>query len=282
MILSDIQARLEQIGTRNDEDVPIAESLLLIGSMNTDEIDLDPYRAHIKELHRALDLEIEKHPIGDQPVLEYRMQRLNTVLIDQYGYTGDTNEDNYDDPDKINLLDVIDRRCGISVALGVLYIELALKQRWAITGLNFPGHFLMRLEDGTHRRIFDPFYPNEEMDAGKLRQLLKTVLGPRAELNHEYYNPVTRREVILRFCNNRKTRLITQEDYARAMQMVTQELWVAPHEPRLYFDAGMISIRSERFAQAIAYLQKFIQISSDTKTISEAQTMIRALQRRLT
>jgi regulator of sirC expression with transglutaminase-like and TPR domain len=282
MPVPDIQAKLEQIGTRSDEDVPITETLLLLGKAHYDEVDLDPYRAHIKELHHALGLEIEKNPIGEQPLLEYRIQRLKAVLVDQFGYHGEFNEDRYDDPDKINMLDVIDRRCGIPVALGALYIELAEKQRWGVYGMNFPGHFLFQLKNGVQSRIIDPFYPNEEMDAGKMRQLLKVVVGPSSELNHEYYLPITRREIILRFCNNRKTRLITQEEYARAMQMIVQELWIAPNEPRLYYDAGIVSIRLERLLHAIAYLEKFVKISRDLKTVREIEILIRGLQRQLT
>ena len=186
MHLSDIQARLKQIGTRGDEHVPLLETLLLLGAMNWQEIDLDPYRAHIEELHHALGDEILANPIKDgQSVLQWRLDRLNTVLVDQYGYHPDTDTDNYDDPDKVNLLDIIDRRSGVPLALGVLYMDLAEHQKWPVTGLNFPGHFLMRFDEGAQRHIVDPFHPNEMVDAGKLRQLLKSVLGPRAELHHD-------------------------------------------------------------------------------------------------
>lgn len=283
MYLKNIQTRLKQIGTREDHDVPMAETLLLLGALiYSEEIDLDPYRTHIEELHHALALEIQNHPQGNENLLNWRLNRLNAVLLDQFGYHGDFNQDNYDDPDKINMLDVIDRRSGIPVAIGVLYIELCERQKWAVSGLNFPGHFLLRLEDGAHRNIVDPFHSGEEMDAGKLRQLLKNILGPKAELHHDYYTAVTHRDVILRFCNNRKTRLITQGDYARAFQNITYEMWIAPNEPRLWFEAGVICIKLERLIQAIDFLKEFVQSSSDVKTISEAQSMIRALQRQLT
>ena len=279
---SDIQTRLEQIGTRADPDVPVIETLLLIGALNSvEEIDLDPYRAHIKELHHALDLEIEKKPAPSENILEYRINLLRSILVDEFGYHGEEFDDYYSDPDKTNMLDVIDRRSGISVAIGALYLDLAEKRKWKAFGLNFPKHFLFQLEEGPKRRIVDPFYPKDEMDAGKMRQLAKAVIGPAAELSHDYYTDVSHREIILRFCNHRKTRLIAQEDYTRAMQMLTQELWVAPHEPRLYFDAGMIAIRMDRLPQAVTYLEKYVKISKDSKTSKEAQTLIRSLQRQL-
>ncbi len=281
MHLATIQSRLKEIGTLPDKDVPIAETLLLLGALELEGTSLNSYQDHIQELHDALATQIEQNPIGDESELEYRLNRLNAVLVDQYGYTGDLELDNHDDPDKINFLYVIDRRLGIPVALGALYIELARKQNWDISGLNFPGHFIFQLENGVQRCMVDPFSPSHTLDAGRLRNLLKETFGPRADLHHDYYTPISTRTVILRFCNNRKSRLITQGDYTRALQMVTHELWLAPEEPRLYFDAGVISIKLDRLVQAIEYLQEFVQLSNDVKTISEARDMIRALQRRL-
>ena len=65
------------------------------------------------------------------------------------------------------------------------------------------------------------------------------------------------------------------------MQVVTRELWLAPNEPRLYFDAGVIIAKLEQIGQAIAYLQKFIEISKDTATVAQAQTMLNVFRRNL-
>lgn len=282
MHLSDIQARLKQIGTRSDENIPLLETLLLLGAASWQEIDLDAYRTHLEDLHHALAMEIEAHPPREaQPIIPWRLERLQAVLVTQFGYHPDIDQDNYDDPDKVNLLDIIDRRRGVSVALGVLYMDLAERRKWPVAGLNFPGHFLMRFDDGPQRYIVDPFTPHEMMDAGKLRQLLKATLGPKAELNHDYYRAVTHRDVILRFCNKRKTRQITHEDYVGALQTITHESWIAPGEPRLFYETGVICIRLQKFQQALDNLQQFVELSHDAQSISEAHDMIRALQRRL-
>jgi regulator of sirC expression with transglutaminase-like and TPR domain len=282
MHLADVQARLKKIGTLPEKDVPIAETLLLLGALDLEGAEIASYQAHLQEMHEALLDYIKQNPkTADESELDYRLKCLNTIIIDEFGYRPEIDYDSYDDPDKINFLQVIDKRSGIPIALGTLYMQLARNQGWDISGLNFPGHFLFRLEDGVQHAIIDPFQPQQPIGAGQLRNLLKKILGERAELHHEYYNPVTIRHVVLRFCNKRKTRLITQGDYTRALKMVTHELWVAPEEPRLYFDAGVISIKVDRLIQAIEYLQEFVQMSNDAKTVSEAYNMIRALQRKL-
>jgi regulator of sirC expression with transglutaminase-like and TPR domain len=269
------KARLLDIGHMPDDAMPLVETLLLIGGA-----DLSDYNAHIHELHDALASEIIGHPFTEEgSILNWRLDRLNAVLRGRFGYHGD--HEGYDVPENINMATVIDRRCGIPVALGVLYMELAKKQDWPIYGLNFPGHFFLRLDQGAHRLIFDPFESGAEMNAVDLRATLKKILGARAELHHDYYNTVSQRDIALRFCNNRKTRLISAGSYQEALDITEQELWFAPDEPRLYYDAGVLSTKVDHVRDAIHYLEEFIQRSHDVRTVSEAHEMIRGLQRLL-
>src|SRR3546814_18868046 len=79
-----------------------------------------------------------------------------------------------------DMMRVIDRRRGLPVALGILYLHGARAQGWPICGLNFPGHFLLRLDLGAERTIIDPFHGGETRDAAALRALLKTMAGEAA------------------------------------------------------------------------------------------------------
>lgn len=127
--------------------------------------------------------------------------------------------------------------------------------------------------------IVDPFYDGNALDAGKLRALIKKILGPRAELHHHYYDTITPRAIVLSFYNLRKIRLVAQGDYKRALQTITRQMWVAPDESRLYFDAGVICMKTGALEKALEHLQEFVARSSDAPTVSEAQDMIRSLHR---
>src|SRR3546814_10733859 len=98
---------------------------------------------------------------------------------------------------------VIDRRRGLPVSLGILYLHGARAQGWPICGLNFPGHFLLRLDLGAQRSIIDPFNGGETRDAAALRALLKTMAGEAAELPPEHTRPVRCRDDLLRLQHNR-------------------------------------------------------------------------------
>ena len=279
MSVDDLEHKLKEFGTRDDSDVPLIASLLMLGALEASGKDTAPYSQHIADLHEALKKECEDVPFTDGDILHWRLARLNAVLRTQFSYEADQND--YDEPDFINLLTVIDRRKGIPVALGVLYLDLAAYMDWPAYGLNFPGHFLIRLEQGGNRIIVDPFHGGMAVNASDIRQLIKTILGPRAELHHNYYDAVTSRDVILRFYNNRKTRFITRGQYTEALETLTHQLWIAPSEPRLYFEAGVLSTKLGHIQGAMDNLNEFIQMSDDARTVSEARDMLRGLQRLL-
>ena len=58
---------------------------------------------------------------------------------------------------------------------------------WDAVGLNFPDHFLIRIEFNGRRIIIDPFNSGSVVTVPRLRELTKSKLGPTAELKPEYY-----------------------------------------------------------------------------------------------
>lgn len=168
-----------------------------------------------------------------------RRDALSRVLHDEFGYAGD--RQSYDDLQNANLMRVIDRRKGLPIALGILHIHCGRAQGWDICGLNFPGHFLVRLEDGGQRMILDPFAGGREVDVAGLRDLLKATLGPDAELGPAHYAPAGNRDILIRLQNNRKIRLIKAERFADALAAVEDMLLFAPGEDSLWHEAGLLN-----------------------------------------
>src|SRR5437763_12610027 len=71
---------------------------------------------------------------------------LSTLMVGRFGYDGDRLS--YDNPNNADLMSVIDRRRGLPVALGILYIHAARAAGLKAVGLSLPGHFLLRIETG--------------------------------------------------------------------------------------------------------------------------------------
>ena len=186
--------------------------------------------------------------------LERRRRHLNAVLFDAHGYAGDA--ETYDAPENANLLQVIDRRVGLPVSLGILYIQAARAQGWVVDGLAFPGHFLVRMDEGDRRVIVDPFHWGQLLEADHLRGLLKQFRGADAELEPSHYAPVGNRAILLRLQNNIKSRALQASDGARAAAILERMLLIAPEAGGLWHELGMVRARLGTIKGAVEALER--------------------------
>ncbi len=276
-----ITDQLKQIGQENEQKILLAETALLIAAIDQPGIHLDRYQNHLTKMAETLHNKITQRAVlsDAHDELMARVELLNEVIRGEFKYIGD--EDGYDNLDNTSLIQVIERRRGIPVALGILYLHVARAVGWEIDGLNFPGHFLVRLGYQGQREIIDPFYEGQVMDAACLRALVKNMLGKGAELNYDYYTPMNNRSILLRLCNNRKTRLIAGEDFKSAMKTVETMLLIAPNNVRLRFDAGVLSARLDQRQEAINHLEHYIENIGDPMAVSEASALLISLKRSL-
>jgi regulator of sirC expression with transglutaminase-like and TPR domain len=208
-----------------------------------------------------------------------RIAALNAALFERNGYEGDAAT--YDDLDNANLIRVIDRRRGLPVALGILYLHAARAQGWHAEGLAFPGHFLLRLDDGRERAIVDPFHGGLTRTTSDLRDLLKASAGADAELNPRLYEAMSNRQVLLRLQNNVVTRLAKAEKYEEAVASLDAMLLLAPRAARLWFERGAYLAKTGNLGAAMASLETFIARSDSPGAKAEAAALLTTIKRRL-
>jgi regulator of sirC expression with transglutaminase-like and TPR domain len=249
---------LRRVAALPDEAIDLAEAALALASFDRPEVGLTPYREHLSQLARDVAAFAEDGEAADA-ALEPQVEALGTILADRYGYAGDSVT--YDDLQNANLMQVIDRRRGLPVALGILYIHAARAQDWEIHGLSFPGHFLIRLQRGGEQAILDPFNGGRVREAADLRGLLKATAGIAAELTPGHYAPVGNREILLRLQNNIKLRLIQDRQFERAVAVVERMLLFAPGQASLLREAGIIHAQLGNLRAATAALESFLNMS---------------------
>lgn len=267
-----IEAELDAIGARDDGDIDVAEAALYLAAVDVPDLKFDPYRRHLAALVRDLAAE----EAGESCAA--RAAALNAVIIERWGYTGDSA--NYDDVANASLARVIDRRKGLPVALGILYVHTARALGWEISGLNFPGHFLVRLEG--ERIILDPFNGGRTLNAGELRRLLKVAEGSDAELMPQHYESVSNRDILLRLQNNLRMRLFRAGDVGRAAAITRSMLRIAPGETALWREAGVLYAESGEVEPAISALEHFLGTSGSDTERHQAAALLQSLRTKLT
>ena len=265
---------LREIGAAPDDPFDLGEAALALAALDRPRVPLDRYRRHLDSLGEDLG-----RLVSQGMALEDRLAALNNVLVDKHGYAGD--QLNYDDLQNANLIRVIDRKKGLPVALGILYIHTARAQGWAIAGLAFPGHFLLRLSDGGERLVLDPFHRGAARAPHELRDLLKAMSGSDAELQPEHYAEASDREILLRLQNNIKLRLMQQNDAAGAEAVVARMRLLAPEQTGLWWETGVLNAQAGRLQAAIDAVERFIELDDRPRARHEAVAFLQKLRDQL-
>src|SRR3954469_19436689 len=140
-----LQARVPRITEEllralNEPGEALAPAALAIAGVEYPALDSGPYLQRLERMGEAAAGRLQRHE--DAPA-SIRIATLNAYLYEELGFSG--NREHYDDPRNSFLNEVLDRRTGIPISLAVIYLEVARRAGVRIEGVNFPGHFLVRL-----------------------------------------------------------------------------------------------------------------------------------------
>src|ERR1700676_288551 len=115
--MSDPRDALDAIGTLPDSEIDIGDAALQFARIDAPDADWEAARAHLTELARAASGLAETI---DDTDLAARAIGLSGLLGGRFSYRGDN--ETYDDLVNANIIRVIERRRGLPVALGVLWL----------------------------------------------------------------------------------------------------------------------------------------------------------------
>ncbi len=273
----DILKRLAEKGQVDDSSLPLVETALLLAALHHVGRGIEPYVHHVRKMAEDVAIrfgELLSAGAGDDCAT--RIAALKHILCDKYGYSGDT--ETYNDLRNADLIEVIDRRKGLPIALAILALEVGRTQGWDIRGVNFPGHFLLRVDKDGQRVLCDPFDNFTILQAPDLRRLLKTALGDNAELSSSFYQEAGPREILLRLQNNIKFRQIETEHYAEALDTVSVMRVFSPQEHRLLLDDGVLKARLGKTDEAIDSIRNYLKVVTDPKDKYDAEILLRTLE----
>jgi regulator of sirC expression with transglutaminase-like and TPR domain len=253
---------------------PLAAAALALACRDRPRVDLARYHHHLDSLAAEA---AAAGAAAHSP--EARRAALAAVIAGRYGYEGDRLT--YEDLQNANLMRVIDRRKGLPVALGILYLHAARAQGWGAAGLAFPGHFLLRLGESPERLVIDPFDHGRARDAAALRDLLKSVAGAAAELEPAHYAEVGDRDILLRLQNNIKLRLIQSRRLDEALAVIEGMLLFAPDHAALWREAGLVNVELGNLRAGIAALERSLGLAGDETARHQAALLLQQLKSRL-
>ncbi len=274
-------AQLKAVGDGDGSLDNIAHIALILASMDRPGVSFQKYEHHLE----ILDLDLKGENVQSDSALD-RAKALITVLHERHEYTGNT--EYYDDLQNANLMSVIDNRKGLPVSLGILYIHTARAQGWHIEGLKFPRHFLIRLhgkdpaKDG--QVIIDPFNGGKMLEAKDLRDMLQKFSDADTELQPEYYQAITDRDILVRLLSNIKVRCLKVSDLGQAINILSRLVMIDPQNIQHHYELGMLQAHVEKFEQAskrLRYcLENIKKFEQNDLIEQQIMTMLQDLEKR--
>jgi regulator of sirC expression with transglutaminase-like and TPR domain len=146
----------------------------------------------------------------------------------------------YEDPGNADIISVTERRKGLAVALGVFYLHAARKCALTVQGVDFPGHFLLRIETEEGPLALDPFSEGRVVLPSELtRRALHAGLTPNvADRLDRLMAPVSDRAVLLRLQNTIYAHASQARDFDRAERSALRRALLDPTDHRPWLDVA--------------------------------------------
>jgi regulator of sirC expression with transglutaminase-like and TPR domain len=269
---TDILDFLGRAGKTPDASLDIGETALFLAALDVADADLAFYREHLHTI--AADLRLAARGVKN---MRDRLRALRDVLYRFHGYAGD--RETYDDPRNANLMQVIDRRKGLPVALGVLVVHAARSRQWPVSGVNFPGHFLLRFQHQGESVLADPFEKLQRWDMDDLAASLARISDGKPVPKAEHIRSVSDRQVLLRLQNNIKTRALSSKDFGRAIDVLETMRLIAPGQFELIEELTMLELENDQMSDATGRLENYLD--GDISDRAAAEALLRRIRNML-
>jgi regulator of sirC expression with transglutaminase-like and TPR domain len=218
------------------EDFPLDYAALLIGAWDYPQRDVDTYREQLDSIASFAAPEVERASSGIG-----RARAISDCLFERLGFCGNT--DDYYDPRNSFLADVLDRRTGIPISLSVLYLEVARRVGVLAQGVNFPGHFLVRVAIEDAWLFVDPFTGGRALTPADLEALLKKTTTPDAVLEPSVIAAASKRQILSRMLVNLAGIYGRQGDLVRSLDVLERLAVLEPSNPRIVKDLAQLRER---------------------------------------
>lgn len=272
----DPRTALDAIGQLPDAEIDIADAALQLARVDAPEADWQAARDHLSDVARSA---AALSTLIDEGDLAGRAVALSGLLGARYGYRGD--QVTYDDQANANLIRVIERRRGLPVALGIIWLHAARAAGWDGHGVDFPAHFLITLTGSKGQVVLDVFHGGTPLNSRDLLVLLRQIEGENAELRPGLLRPMNSRRVLMRLQNNIMTRRLQAGDAEGALRCAEDMLRIGPDHAELWRQSAMLHHRLDQMAAALRCYDRFLALVPHGEVADAVRATVRRLRSNL-
>ena len=265
-----------------DTAIDLSLAALLIANLEYPELDIVFYMAQLDSLAERVRALLGLTGAGTLEKLPVNMDvsaviaAMNTVLFGQEHFHGNT-EDYYNSSNSF-LNEVLERHTGIPIALSLLYMEVGRRVGVWFDGIGLPFHFVVGCRFQQKRIYIDPFESGRVLSEQECRRRVRQVIGKKDKIPTQWFEPVSRKYLLIRMLNNLKHIYLHSEDYARALRICDCIMVLAPRSPQEQRDRGIIYLQLKRYGRALRDLAAYLQLAPLAEDHDEIQRQVKMIR----
>ncbi|HET9047829.1 MAG TPA: tetratricopeptide repeat protein [Chiayiivirga sp.] len=244
------------LGTTPDAQLDLLSASLLVARDEYPDMDVALCQAQLDEHVQRV-----KASLPEDANLQQRLAILSHYLFEQVGFSG--NHEAFYDPRNSYLNQVLERKLGIPLSLGVVQMEVARRLDVPLQGVSFPGHFLLRLQVDGGLLVLDPYNHGRSIDADELRSRASPHMGG-VEIDDQQLmqmlEPASHRLIVMRMLRNLMHVYEEQECLDKALRCADRLVRVAPNQADALRDRGMLYHQLGHLSAARADLSRYLVI----------------------
>lgn len=264
---------------QSDEGFPLLEATACVAMDEYPDLDVQTLLGDVDQLLARLRRRL---PADAAPL--QRLRLLNQFFFQDMGFGGNVNH--YYDPDNSYLNVVLKTRRGIPISLAVVWLELAQGLGLQAKGVNFPGHFMVKVNLPQGQVMIDPF-SGQSLSRDDLSERLEP-FKRRNGLVDEFDVPVglylqsaPPRDILARVLRNLKEIHRTQEDWHRLVQVLHRLVIVLPNDLSERRDRGLAWAELGHADRALPDLEAYLAQADDPLDADAIAQRVSELRREL-
>ena len=265
------RARLGELVKKSEHDFELGRAALYIAQEEYPQLPVEQYVLRLDALAEAV-----KDRLDDETAPPVVLGEVIHTLFEREGLRG--NKESYRDPRNSFINDVLDRRLGIPLTLGIILLEVGWRLDLPLEGVSFPGHFLVRYRGAAEHLLIDPFDGGRIRFENQAQEVLDQEYGGMVRMQPAFLRAASKLDMIRRLLVNLKGLYLNVQDDERALFVVERLMLVQPASAGERRDRGMLLLKLGREAEAKEQLRRYLAFAPGAADARRIRSLGRGLE----
>lgn len=249
-------------------------ALCLARSIAYPSLDINFYVARLNTLaEHASSFVTAAQTVSD------KVDALSEYFFTQLNFRG--NRTDYNDPRNSYLNSVLDRKLGIPISLGTIYIAVAQRLGLRAYGIGLPGHFIIGVYDSGREILLDPFTAGSRLSIPDCARLVRESTGRQVTFQQKWLKPIAPGDLLARMLTNLCNAYIQREEWCSAIPVIQHLLLVQPDTDFHLRDLGYLYLYNGSLRLSAQYLEEYLRRAPEAADFENVRSSLQIVAGRL-